>query len=374
MHVRSAVVGLGTALPPYRIPQAAAADLVARSVAARGGSEALVRRVFRGAGVESRRTVLEGIARGEVPFAGRSRGTAARMAAFREHAAPLAARSCSAALEGSGVAPAEVTHLVVVTCTGFYAPGPDADLVGLLGLSPGVDRTLVGFMGCHGAFAGLRVARRAVEADPRAVALVACVELCSLHLRDDPAPGSVVAHALFGDGAAAAVVAAPRRGESLFDLGPAAVSLSRESGSMMGWEIGDDGFEMTLSSDVPTRLAAEISAFAAPLLPSGASGARASAWCLHPGGPAILAAAGRALGMCEDDLALSRSVLRDPGNVSSASILFVMERALAAMAPGARGLALGFGPGLTIEGFAFARGSRAAAATEPESTRAVLVP
>jgi predicted naringenin-chalcone synthase len=224
-----------------------------------------------------------------------------------------------------------------------------------------VDRTVVGFMGCYGAFAGLRVARRAVLADRTAVALVACVELCSLHVRADASPDALVASSLFGDGAAAAVVAAARPVEEvLLALGPAATSVQPGTGAMMGWSIGDDGFEMTLAPEVPSRIGGAVAEFVDRLAPRD----RIDAWCVHPGGPAVLAAAEEALGLPAARLDASREVLRDIGNVSSATILFVLERTAARTPEGSRGVALGFGPGLTLEGFAFRRGGARCPSTE----------
>lgn len=348
------IVGLGTALPDARVAQDVAAETVVRWAGLEGAQAAWARRVFARAGVGERRTVLDGFADGRLPFGGALvPGTAARMAVYRAHAGALAAAAASRALDDADVAAADVTHVVVVSCTGFHAPGVDVELVGRLGLRPDVDRLLIGFMGCHGAFAGLRAGRRAVEADARAVVLVVCVELCSIHLRGDRAPASLVAHALFGDGAAAAVLAA-RPDDALLALGPAASHVEPGTAEMMAWAIGDDGFEMTLAAAVPERLAGSIAQFASGLLPRSAT----SAWCVHPGGPSILAAAERALGLAPDDLDDSRAVLREIGNVSSATILFVLARAAARLDPDERGVALGFGPGLTIEGFAFTRGAR----------------
>jgi predicted naringenin-chalcone synthase len=351
-----AILGLGTALPAHRVPQDLACEIVLRATGLAGSEADWVRRIFARAGVAERRTVLGELADGRPAFGGARRpGTAARMEVFRECAGPLAAEAATRALVASGVAARDVTHVVAVTCTGFHAPGIDVELVDRLGLAPGVDRTVVGFMGCYGAFAGLRVARRTVEADPRAVALVVAVELCSLHLRDDRSPGSLVSHALFGDGAGAAVLAARPAAETLLVPGVPATRVADGTRGLMSWTVGDDGFEMSLDAQVSDALGRAVAAFATEIAPPGG----VDAWCVHPGGPAILAAAADALRLGEGDLADSRAVLRDVGNVSSATILFVLERAAARMAEGRRGVALGFGPGITIEGFPFTRGGRA---------------
>lgn len=368
----AAILGLATATPPHFITQAAAAESVIAAMGADGARAAWIRRTFGRMGVERRATVLPELAAGRPAFGGDPRpGTGARMEIFRAHAAPLAAEACRGALARAGVASADVTHLVVVTCTGFHAPGPDVELIALLGLRDDVDRTVVGFMGCYGAFAGLRCARRAVEADSAAVALLVCVELCSLHMRDDPSPGSLVAHGLFADGAAACVLGAARGDDHLAVLGPAAVRIAPGTADLMRWTIGGDGFEMFLAPQCPARIGEALARFVRPLAAGSPAGCEPAAggevagndvvsWCVHPGGPSILAAAEEALGLGPDALASSRAVLRDHGNMSSATILFVLEHEMPALATGARGVAVGFGPGLTLEGFLFVRGARTA--------------
>jgi predicted naringenin-chalcone synthase len=365
----TAIVGLGTAVPPHRVTRGAAADWMSRALAGDDGAVRLARRVIRRSGIDVRHACVPDFSRGGEPLllGERSPGTSARMDAFREHAPPLAAAACRRALASAGVAPDAITHLVVVTCTGFYAPGPDVDLVHLLGLRPDVERTLVGFMGCYAAFNGLRAGRQAALSRRDAKALVVCVELCSLHFRPDPAPDNVVANALFGDGAAAVVVAADRDGcEPLVRLGPAATRVEPGTGRAMGWEIGDDGFRMRLSSYVPQLVAAPLAEFVAPLrAPETAS------WCVHPGGRAVLDHVEDALALGPDALASSRGVLRDLGNVSSATLLFVLEREIARLAEGDRGVMLGFGPGLTLEAAAFTRGPRALAVERAPAADAV---
>jgi predicted naringenin-chalcone synthase len=339
-----------------------------RALAAHPEAAQLARRVIRRSGIDARFSCVPDFTRqGEPLLLGRtSPSTSARMAAFREHAAPLAAAACRRALASADVDAAAVTHLVVVTCTGFFAPGPDVDLCDLLGLRPDVERTIVGFMGCYAAFNGLRLARDAVLARPGATALVVCVELCSLHFRPDPAPDNVVAHALFGDGAAAVVVGAD--GDALVRLGRAATHVAPGTRRDMGWEIADDGFRMTLSSYVPALVSADLAEFVAPLVD-----ADVASWCVHPGGVAVLAHVEDALALPAGALASSRGVLRDLGNVSSASVLFVLEREIARLSEGDRGVMLGFGPGLTLEGLAFARGPRVLRAAPVEAGRGIGV-
>lgn len=362
-----AIAGLGTALPPYRVTRAASVAWLTRALADHPSAARLAERVASGAGIETRWSCVPDFAHaGEPTLLGvRSPSTAARMAAYREHAPPLAAEAARKALESAGVPASRVTHLVVVSCTGFYAPGVDVDLVDRLGLAPEVERTTVGFMGCYAAFNGLRVARQAVESRIGAYALVVCVELCSLHFRPDPSADNVVANSLFGDGAAAALVADVPDG--LVELGRSATRLDARTRRDMGWEIGDEGFRMTLSSYVPQLVTAQLADFVAPI-----AGRATESWCVHPGGRAVLDHVEDALGLSPAALCGSRGVLRDVGNVSSATVLFVLEREIERLRDRQRGVMLGFGPGLTLEGLAFTRSVRSERKAVAESRAAAL--
>ena len=348
-----AVLGLGTALPQFVIEQAAAGAAVGAWFPDGHAARDLAPRVFRLAGVALRRSVVDGF-RPDMPgplLAHPSPSTGARMQLYAMHAPDLAAVAARRALESAATPPQEIDHIVVVSCTGFVSPGPDVALIASLGLRRDVERTIVGFMGCHGAFNGLRVARAAAR-DGRTTLLV-CVELCSLHVQPDGSRDALVSEALFGDGASAVVVGreTPER-PALVRLGRGASRVAPDGGAHMAWEIGDHGFRMRLSSYVPGLLAADLSDFVAPL----AGGRDVDSWCVHPGGPAILAQVETVLGLAPGGLVASRAALRAHGNLSSATVLFVLERELSRMEAGARGVMLGFGPGLTLEGVAFERG------------------
>jgi len=352
---RDAVLGLGTALPPHVLRQRLAARALSEWLGAErmGADSRSVRRLFRLSGVDRRYTCVAGFLPGDPGplFATPPPGTARRMELYAEHAPPLAAEAARNALRSASVLPSEIDHVVVVSCTGFVAPGPDVALIELLGLRRNVERTVVGFMGCHAAFNGLRVARASAR-DGRTVLMV-CVELCSLHVQPDASRDALVSASLFGDGAAAIVVGRETTARpALLRPGRADTKVEPDGGEHMAWHIGDTGFRMRLSAYVPHLLGTDIGAFVAPL----AGGRDVSSWCVHPGGPAILTRIEAALGLTTGDLAHSRAALRAHGNLSSATILFVLERALEGLAEGEPGVMLGFGPGLTLEGLAFTRG------------------
>ncbi|WP_443018901.1 type III polyketide synthase [Sphingomonas sp.] len=274
-------------------------------------------------------------------------GTADRMALYASFA-PVLALSAIAALT-KRVPLGEVTHLIVASCTGFVAPGIDQRIAQRLGLKPSVERLLIGFMGCYAAVAALRSARHIVRSQPDARVLVVTVELSTLHLQPDREIEPLLAMLQFGDGAAAAIVSADPLGFAID--APFATTLP-DSGDLIRWDITDRGFAMHLSGEVPARIAAGL---ADPDFAHAATGghdvAMIDGWAVHAGGRSILDAVEAALHLPGDALDASRGVLADHGNMSSATLMFVLARLLGR--PVERGVALAFGPGLAAEGFGF---------------------
>ncbi|WP_347302907.1 type III polyketide synthase [Croceibacterium sp. TMG7-5b_MA50] len=344
---------IGTAVPPHDVHEAflgwARRQLAGRREAA------LFDRMAGRAGIDRRWSVLpdtsfdadaDGFYRAdEWP------GTAARMAVYAEETPDLA---CAAiARLGEQVPLTGITHVVLASCTGFVAPGIDQIIARRLGLAPSVERLLVGFMGCYAAVAALRSARHIVRSEPAARVLVVTVELCTLHLQDTAELEPVLAMLQFGDGAAAALVTGEAgemsKGGLLLDR-PFSTTLA-DSHELIRWDITDQGFAMHLSGAVPNRIAGALAeeAFARALGcdPHGVDG-----WAVHAGGRSILDAVERALTLDGHALDHSRAVLADNGNMSSATLMFVLQRLLAGP-PVANGVALAFGPGLAAEGLTF---------------------
>jgi predicted naringenin-chalcone synthase len=352
----ASILGLGTALPDTRLPQDAVRELLGRQPGIDRRAQRLIDAAFAAAAIDERATVLAELGGG----AGGlhvlddatllSPPTSARNDAFRRAAPPLFARASAAALASAGVERSEVTHVVTISCTGLFAPGPDYLLVRDLGLSPTVERYHLGFVGCAAAVPGLRTAARIAAADPSAVILVAAAELCSLHIQSSGDPEQIVAASVFADGAAAAVVSADpaRQHARRLELGGFATRLTDDGEHDMVWTVGDAGFEMTLTPEVPRIVGREISALVDDVF-GGVD--QVDAWAVHPGGRSILDRVERALDLDADALAVSRDVLRRHGNMSSATLLFILERMLAdpARAEGERIAAIAFGPGLTVE-------------------------
>lgn len=277
-------------------------------------------------------------------------GMAQRMTLYAEHAPKLAIQSSRQALDESGVKSANVTHLVTVSCTGFAMPGIDLALIKALDLPNTVQRTHVGFMGCHGAVNGMRVAAALAAADPKAVILLCAVELCSLHTHYGNDREQIVANALFADGSAAAVIGASDDPDTgLASLAGFGSCLLPSTENDMTWKLGDNAFEISLSAKVPGRIKAELKPWLHHWLDeNGLKQDDIGSWAVHPGGARILKAVGTALKLQEDELAVSTKTLQTIGNLSSPTVLFITKELLAKN-PGQPLVMLAFGPGLVAE-------------------------
>jgi predicted naringenin-chalcone synthase len=345
--VTARLLGIGTATPAGRLRQADAAAMVAAIGKTPPSRARAMGHLYERSGIETRAmAILDG--QRQTYYNGTIPTTADRMRAFHELAPPLAHRACQEALGNAGTRADAVTHLVTASCTGIASPGIDIALIELLGLPRTVQRVHIGFMGCHAALNALRTARAIAIAEPDARVLVCCVELCSLHIQASQEGGCPVADALFADGAAACLVACSSE-PGAPELRRTASILLPQSLDAMGWRVGQAGFMMTLSPAVPDILATSVHPWVRSLL--DADGLRIgdiAAWAIHPGGPRVLDSVLAALGLAERDGHASAGVLREHGNMSSATILFILAELLNAPSA-APMLALAFGPGLTGE-------------------------
>lgn len=361
----SRIVSIGTAVPATRVSQ----DRVRDFFAAQPGVDRLTRRLihaaFDAAAIDHRHTVVselggigassaDGLA-GESAFVeggavllGPTTGT--RNDLYTAAAPGLYAAAARAALRDASLEASDITHVVTVSCTGFFAPGPDYRLVRDLGIPVTAERYHLGFIGCAAALPGLRLAARITAAQPDAVVLVACAELCSLHIRSSGDPQQIVAASVFADGAAAAIVTAdPAVGRpGGLHLDRFATALTGEGEKDMVWTIGDHGFEMILSAEVPRIIGREIRGAVDRFL---ADDGTPDAWAVHPGGRSVLDRVEAGLELEPAAMDASRAVLREHGNMSSATVLFILRRLLhdEAVGDGARVAGLAFGPGLTVE-------------------------
>ena len=373
------ITGIGTAVPPRIAPQDQAAEVSPLFCGADDRQARMLRVLYRKSGVERRHSVairggpgslLERVPYFPVPKTPGDLGptTGQRMSWYEQEAPALTLEACRNALDDAGEEASEITHLVTVSCTGFFSPGVDAALIHELGISPAVHRTHVGFMGCHGALNGLRAAG-AYGADPDARVLLCAVELCSLHFAYGWDPEMLVANSLFADGAAAvvgrgtgngaasaadgsdsgAVGSGPAQGGGPWRVVSSGSFLMPDSEEAMSWRIGDHGFRMTLSPQVPDAIRGHLGGWLDGWLAGhGLTRDAIATWAVHPGGPRILDAVEEVVGLERGGLEVPREILRTHGNMSSPTVLFILERLRAADAPRPC-VALAFGPGLVAE-------------------------
>ncbi len=280
-------------------------------------------------------------------YHGEAPTTARRMQVYAEEAPKLALAAIAKLREQVGLD--GVTHLVVASCTGFVAPGVDQIIARALGLE-NVERTLVGFMGCYAAVSALRTAHHIVRSEPEARVLAVTVELCSLHLQQTQQLESLLAMLQFSDGAAAALVTSEPGGLEMSHL----FSMQLEdSAELIQWQIGDTGFEMTLSGEVPGRIQHALANEAArATLYNGWGPEQISSWAVHAGGRSILDAAEKGLELPQGSVWASRDVLARYGNMSSSTLMFILAQLIGRPDTG-KGVAIAFGPGLAAEGFHF---------------------
>ena len=275
--------------------------------------------------------------------------TEERLLCYRTHAAPLAARACSSALESSYTDPGSITHLIVISCTGQYAPGLDIDLVKALGLSTKVARQQILFMGCYAAINGIRAASDILLGQPEAVVLVVCVELCTLHMQASSSKDDLMSNALFSDGAAALVCTNSRTSTS-FKIISTLSDIADDRGDAMAWSIGNTGFRMKLTGQVPKLISKALPPFH-ERIKDALDGGLIQHWAMHPGGVRILDEAEHVLNLTTTSLQASRSTLYKYGNMSSPTVLFVLKelQEQAKLAEDEPLAVIAFGPGLTLE-------------------------
>lgn len=353
MTAKAHINRIGLAVPPHDIHNGFIEH--ARTVLTDAGQVRLFDRLARRSGIAHRYSFLP-IAptrngavdaahfyqRGDFPT------TARRMEQYASSALTLALQ----AVDVLDLAPggAGITHLIVASCTGFSAPGLDLQLAFRLGLAADVERMMIGFMGCSAAIPALRAAHHIVRSEPSARVLVVNLELCTLHLQETTDLEEILSFLLFGDGCAAALISGAETGIALEDFRSRIIP---HTDDLITWKIGDQGFDMHLSGQVPNRiinvLRQELGRADTGGILRGEGTQAVDLWAVHAGGRSVLDAVEAGLSLPNTALDHSRHVLREYGNMSSATIMFVLERLLRAGRQRARGLAMAFGPGMVAE-------------------------
>jgi len=351
---------IATRLPQFAYPQAYTRELMKERVGDQRETKAILHRIYSQSGIEQRYSVLPDFVEGTTDgFLFMKNGvfnpepsTGSRNAVYTQEARKMFSAVARDVIEQSGLGVSDITHVITVSCTGFYAPGPDYTVVMDLGLALNTPRIHVGFMGCYAAFPALRMAKSFCEADPNARVLVISVELCSLHLQFSYQVDAMLGASVFADGASAAIVSAHEPSNSpALRIDQLQTMLAPEGEADMAWTIGDNGFDMVLTSYVPKILEMRAEETIQPLLDaSGISKEDIDIWAVHPGGRAIIDKVRDGMSLDESKLEYSRKVLSEVGNLSSATILFVLKSILDANLSNDQSLvAMAFGPGLTIE-------------------------
>ncbi|RRB03993.1 type III polyketide synthase [Larkinella rosea] len=365
---RSYMNAIGTAVPAYAHDQNRIAQFMAETLQLDKADRRRLMALFSHTKIDTRYSVLPDYSRpnGQFTFYPNTLDpkpfptVGQRMEIYRREAVPLALQAIRACLaDYPEFSLQSLTHLVVVSCTGFYAPGPDIDLVEALGLPGTTQRLLIGFMGCYGALNGLKAADAIVRADPDAHVLVVCVELCTLHFQKSDRPVDWLANALFGDGAAAVLIQSRARIDQSFAVQSFYSDLLPEGRDEMAWTIRDWGFDMTLTAKVPAIIQRSIAVLLERLLNRNKlTISQVDYFALHPGGRRILEVIEAQLNIEPEKSRFAFEVLSRYGNMSSATILFVLKAIWNELADSQADVpnrpfhqisGIAFGPGLTIE-------------------------
>ncbi|MEZ0608983.1 type III polyketide synthase [Fibrella sp. WM1] len=367
----SFINAIGTAVPTHQIPQTQIARFMAEALGMDERDQRRLSALYRQTRIDQRHSVLPDYARsrGEYTFYPNTEGlepfptVGQRMKIYREEAVPLAIKAIEDCLDtyltpdGRGFDKQRITHIVTVSCTGLYAPGPDIEIIEALGLPGTTQRLAINFMGCYGAFNGIKAADAIVRSQPDAVVLVVCVELCTLHFQKKTDLDNLLSNALFADGAAAVLIESKPRADRSMRLRSFFCDLLPSGKADMAWHVTDYGFEMTLTSEVPSVIQQGIGQMLSRLLEtSGLTIGDIGSYAMHPGGRRILEVIEGQLGLDNADNRYAYEVLKQYGNMSSATVLFVlkaiwqdMEHAVPTDEQTFNILSCAFGPGLTLE-------------------------
>lgn len=361
----SFITAIGTAIPQHVFSQSQLAEFMVKAMQLDEEESKKLRTIFRASGISKRASVLSDYgeannftfysnARNFEPFP----STKNRNDAYRKHSIELSSQAVENAF--TSIAKFDkrtITHLITVSCTGFYAPGLDIDLIIKLGLPSNTHRTCINFMGCYAAISAMKAGDAFCKADPKAKVLIVCTELCSLHFQKEVSDDNFLANALFGDGSAAVLMEAKTEERkkivpSLFES-----RLIQNGSSHMAWNVGDFGFEMRLSTYVPDILENHIHGFCSELLSKRGSSLKDLKYmAVHPGGKKILANVEKALGISKDMNEVAYRVLKNFGNMSSPTVLFVLKEIFDRLNHNddqEEIVSFAFGPGLTLEAVLF---------------------
>jgi predicted naringenin-chalcone synthase len=358
--VSPTIHAIGTAVPENAIVQANIAQFMSTAHGLNEHESRQLNVLYRATGIRKRHSVIHDYSTTnpeEWDFYPNSKdlkpfpSTAERGDIYKKNAIILSRRAIKACFKQCDISLKSITHLITVSCTGMYAPGLDIDLINELGLNKSVDRCSINFMGCYAAITALKQATAICKSDNKANVLVVCVELCTLHFQNNKTDENLLANALFSDGAAAMILSNDQK-ETGISLEPIDFhcELIPEGDKEMAWQIGDHGFQMKLSNYVPDLIGKGIGNLIKKLT-ANLSSAPAH-YAFHPGGKRILEVIEKELDLTKEQNFAAYDVLKNYGNMSSPTVLFVLNQLMSTLTEENKGetiLSLAFGPGLTLE-------------------------
>lgn len=353
------IYDIATAVPKSYESQQSIRDIIKDHLADDRRTRSIVHQMYVHSGIEKRHVAhVEEFRNNDQSFfhrifdAHEMPGTEERNAIYKKEATRLYVEVANKLLEQNPeIDKHKITHVITVSCTGFFAPGPDYELVRHLGLSPATQRYHLGFMGCYASIPSLKMAKQFVDADPNALVLMVSCELSTLHLQNDLSLDNLIAGSVFADGAAGVLVGAKPPARKGYEMQYFTSDIAYEGEGDMAWTIGNFGFKLRLSSYVPNIIGGNIEKIMEPLFTSlNITKNDTTTWAVHPGGRAILDKVEDSLQLRSEQIQASRSVLANYGNMSSATILFVLDYVRrSGIDSGSKVLPIAFGPGLTIE-------------------------
>lgn len=356
------IISISRALPEYCHAQEAILGFMQESFGLDETEKRKLRFLYRQSGISQRYSVIRdyGVSAGEWEFIPRDKQKAfpnveERMAIFEREALPLSVRAIEQCIEGY-IAKDKITHLITVSCTGMSAPGLDLAIMEAMGLSPDMFRTSVNFMGCYAAIHGLKLAKMICDSNPAANVVVVATELCTLHFQKEFNADNASSSLLFADGSSAVLVSNTLKSARSLSIDHFYSEVAFRGKNDMSWSLNSQGFLMTLSSYVPHLIEEDIAGLVENALKNKLTKEEITHWCLHPGGRKIIDTIQNKLELTDENVAYSRKVLAEYGNMSSPTILFVLKEIMDdTKGEAANVLGIAFGPGLTMETFIAAR-------------------
>jgi predicted naringenin-chalcone synthase len=358
--MKSYITAIGTANPVFCYPQMKIAEFMAEAVEMNKADRIKLKALYKATGIKQRYTVIPdfGIEPEQFQFFPKVKtlepfpAVSQRMSLYKKEALPLSLKAINNCLSKSSLKPTDITHLITVSCTGMYAPGMDLEILQTMGMSLTIERTCINFMGCYAAFNALKFADYICRSEKQAKVLIVSTELCTIHYQKKTEWDHLLSNALFADGSAAALVEGTPSENINLSLESFHTQVEPKGEQDMAWQISDFGFEMTLSSYVPDLIRTGIKDLVNDLMTKVGTGRDMDYYAIHPGGKKILEVIEEELGFSKEDNRFAYKVLQNCGNMSSSTVLFVLEalmKELNQTAEGKNVLSLAFGPGLTLE-------------------------